>query len=86
MSMAEAMLFVASNTNPINGVKIAPPMIAITMHEPPSLVFGPNSFNPSAKIVGNINDMKKLVRKIAQSPIQPGKSTPVPTSMTLIRL
>jgi hypothetical protein len=31
------------------------------MKDPPIFVFGPNSFTPSAKIVGNMTDMKKLV-------------------------
>src|SRR5277367_669042 len=68
------MLWVASKIRPMMGVKIAPPMTAITISDPPIFVFGPSPFNPSAKIVGNISDMKKLVRKIAQRPIQPGSS------------
>jgi hypothetical protein len=73
-------------SNPIRGVKIAPPIIAITISEPPSFVFGPNSFNPRPKIVGNISDMKKLVRKIAHNPSQPGNHTPTATSATFARL
>ena len=61
---------------PIAGVKTAPPTMAITIKEPPILVFGPSRFNPNAKIVGNISDMKKLVRNTAHNPTQPGSSTP----------
>ena len=81
--MAVAMLRVAWNTNPSKGGNTAPPMIAITIIDPPSFVLGPSPLIPRAKIVGNIKDMKKLVRKNAQTPTQPGKSTPVATSARL---
>ena len=65
--MAVAMLLVAWKTSPSRGGKTAPPMIAITISDPPSFVLGPNPLIPRAKIVGNIKDMKKLVRKIAHT-------------------
>jgi len=74
------MLLVGSKTRPIKGVNTAPPIIAITMNEPAIFVFGPRPFKPSAKIVGNISDIKKLVRNTAQSPNEPGNSMAMPTS------
>ena len=68
MSIAFAMLPVTSKSKPIRGVKTAPPIMAITINDPPNFVFGPKPFKPRAKMVGNISDMKKLVKKIAQSP------------------
>ena len=59
--------------NPISNGNIAPPTIAITRSEPPSFVFGPRPLRPSAKIVGNISDMKKLERRIVHTPGQPGE-------------
>ena len=56
----------------MTGVKAAPPTIPITIIEPPSFVLGPSSFRPRAKMVGNIKDMKKLVRNIDHRPTQPG--------------
>ena len=52
--------------------------------DPPILVFGPNPLTPKANMVGNINDMKKLVRNIAHKPIQPGKKMPMITKPILI--
>ena len=52
--------------------------------EPPILVSGPSPLIPSAKMVGNIRDMKKLVAKIAHRPIQPGCTTLTPTRSTLV--
>ncbi len=57
------------------GVSTAPPTMAITSKEPPILVLGPSFFNPRAKMVGNISDMKKLVIKSAHNPTQPGRVT-----------
>lgn len=48
-----------SETWPINGGKTAPPTIAITINDAAFLVCGPRSLIPSAKIVGNMIDMKK---------------------------
>ena len=62
---------------PLIQVRTAPPMIAITMSEPTSLVLGLNSLMPSARVVGNTGDKKKLVSKIAHSPTQPGHVTPI---------
>src|SRR5450432_786318 len=81
-----AKLFDLSAIKPIRGVKTAPPMIAITSSDPPSFVFGPSPFNPSAKIVGNISDIKKLVRNNAHNPIQPGIATPMSASKTFTAL
>ena len=37
---------------------------AITISDPPILVFGPSPFSPRAKIVGNMSDMKRLVNNM----------------------
>ena len=73
MIIARAMLFAA--ISPINGVKTPPPIIAITINDPAIFVFDPSPLIPSAKIVGNINDIKKLDRNIDHTPIHPGKTT-----------
>ena len=39
--------------------------MAITNNDPASFVFGPRPFKPSAKIVGNMIDRKKLAITIA---------------------
>jgi len=49
----------------------APPMIAMTMNEAASFERLPRPKIPSAKIVGNMIDMKKKLRKRAMSEIQP---------------
>ena len=72
MIIAMAMLPVLSAINPITGVNAAPPMIAMMIIDPPILVFGPSSFIPNAKIVGNMRDMKKLVKNTAHNPTHPG--------------
>ena len=46
---------------PIRGVTTAPPKIVITITELPIFVCSPNPFRLDAKIVGYINDIKKLV-------------------------
>jgi hypothetical protein len=46
----------------MNMGKIAPPTIAITIHEEAFFVFSPKSLIPKAKIVGNMMDMKKKIR------------------------
>ena len=71
--------------SPIAGVRTAPPTIPMMMKDPPIFVFGPNPFTPSAKIVGNMTDMKKLVSSIAHTPSHPGKSTPRVTSTMFTR-
>jgi len=58
----------------MTGVRTGPPMIDIPKREPPIFVLGPRPRRPSAKMVGNMTDMKKLVRKMAQRPIHPGKA------------
>ena len=50
-------------------------MTDMMMMDPPNFVFGPNSLMPSAKIVGNMSDMKKLVMNTAPTPSQPGNKT-----------
>jgi hypothetical protein len=65
---------------------MAPATMATTIIDPPIFVFGPSPWIPNAKMVGNMRGMKKLVRKIDQSPIQPGSSTPTATKPTLARL
>src|SRR5664279_1729522 len=78
------MLWNVSEISPITGVNTAPPTIAITSSEPPIFVFGPSPFKPIAKIVGNMSDMKKLVRNTHHNPNQPGNSTPSETSTCLL--
>ena len=86
MHIAIAIFPTYSAINPIKGVKTTPPTIAITRMEPPILVCSPNPLILDAKIVGYINDMKKLVKKIAHTPIHPGNKTPRPTSKILTKL
>lgn len=81
-----AILSVVSEMYPIKGVHRAPPIIAITRIEPPIFVFLPSPLMLEAKMVGYINDIKKLVKKMAHIPIQPGTKMPIPTRMTLTRL
>ena len=64
----------------MSGVRIAPPTMAITINDPPSLVFGPSPFRPRAKIVGNMSDMKKLVANNAHRPAQLGRNMAKPTN------
>ena len=59
-------------------------MMAITIRDEAAFVWGPKPLIPSANIVGNMRDMKKLVMKIAMVPIQPGKITANATSITFI--
>jgi hypothetical protein len=68
------------------GVSTAPPMIAMMRRDAPIFVFSPSPSTPSAKIVGYITDMKKLDRKMAHNPAQPGVKTPIVKSATLITL
>src|SRR5882757_6075037 len=68
---ATCMLPVLSEINPINrGVK-APPIIDITRKEDASLVSSPKSLIPSAKIVGNMIDIKKGVAMTAYTATSP---------------
>jgi len=80
MIIAIAILPVLSAIKPIIGVHTAPPIMAIIMNEPPSFVFRPKHFTPNAKIVGNMSDIKKLVRKIDQTPTHPGNKIPMLTN------
>ncbi len=48
-----------SAINPISGGQKAPPATAITRNDDPFFVSVPKSLIPSAKIVGNITDIKK---------------------------
>ena len=82
--MAAAMLWVNWKISPMAGGAQAPPMIDMMMMEPPNFVFGPNPLMPSAKMVGNMSDMKKLVMNTAPTPSQPGNKTPMPTSAVLM--
>ena len=74
-TIAIAILLVSINIQPIIGVKTAPPIIAITSSEEPIFVLTPSPRIESAKIVGNITDMKKLVQKTDHNPIHPGNNT-----------
>ena len=47
--------------------QIAPPMMAMTMNDPPTLLSAPSPCKPSAKMVGYIRDMKKLVEDSPQA-------------------
>ena len=80
------MLFVICAIKPIRGVHSDPPIMAITRIDPPTFVFSPNPLILEAKIVGYINDIKKLVKKIAHIPIQPGIRILNPTNIILIML
>ena len=59
---------------PITGVRAAPPMIDITISAPPVFVRVPNPFTPSAKMVGNIMDMKNPTVTRQPTPSQPGRN------------
>ena len=50
--MAVAMLCVASKIRPMMGVKMAPPMTAITIREPPTFVLGPSAFESQRENCG----------------------------------
>jgi len=52
-------MFDWSAMKPISFGRRAPPMIAITMNEDAFLAREPSPWMPSAKIVGNMIDMKK---------------------------
>src|ERR1019366_10061488 len=69
---------------PSPGGMMAAPASAITITAPPSLVLGPKSFTPVAKIVGYIIDMKKLVATSAHQPAMPGCRMPTSISAMLI--
>src|SRR6202011_4976998 len=60
-----------SATAPITFGKIAPPMIAITMNDDAFFAHRPRPKIPSAKIVGNMIDMKKYVRNTHATDTQP---------------
>ncbi len=60
---------------PITLVSAAPPRIAITSSDPAVLVFAPMPFRPSAKMVGNMMDMNRLVVSRQIVPTQPGCTT-----------
>ena len=70
-NIAKRMCPVASETSPIAAVNTAPPMIAMTISEAPSLVRSPRPRIEAAKIVGNMIDMKKLDSVSAPSPTPP---------------
>ncbi len=55
----------------------------MTMSEPPSLVSEPRPLRPMAKMVGNMMDMKRLVRRMAQVPARPGWAMPTASSRML---
>jgi hypothetical protein len=78
------MLPVFTAINPIRGGKKAPPTMAITINELPIFVFGPIPLIPNAKIVGNINDIKKLVMNNDINPTQPGSTMAISISTILI--
>ena len=78
------MFLVESAMIPISGVSTAPPMMAITISDPPTLLSEPRPWRPRAKIVGYIRDMKKLVRKIVHTPTQPGWKTATETKAMLM--
>lgn len=65
-------IFVDSDISPIKGGKKAPPTMAMTIIDPPIFVWTPSPLILSAKLVGYISDIKKLVKNIVQTPIHPG--------------
>ena len=68
-------MFVATETYPIILVSAAPPIMAITIIEPAVLVLAPIPLIASAKIVGNMTDMKKLVINRQPTPTHPACTT-----------
>src|SRR6187431_2715225 len=60
-TMTARWIVVRSDTNPITAVSTAPPMIAMMTSDDPALARGPRFLTLSAKMVGNISDIKKLV-------------------------
>ena len=60
-----------SANQPIKGGMSAPPTITITISKDPNLVCCPNPRMPSAKIVGYMIDMKKQLKKSAETESQP---------------
>ena len=82
--MASAILCVLSDIKPIIGGKTAPPTIAMTINDPPSLVFSPSPLIPNAKMVGNMSDIKKLVRNMDHTPAHPGIKIAISTRVILV--
>ena len=64
-------------------VNAAPPRMAMTRSEPAVLVFSPMPLSPSAKMVGNMMDMKRLVVSRHMTPTQLGRVTAMRPSTTL---
>ncbi len=60
-----------SASQPMSMGMMAPPTMAITMKAEALLVCGPSPWMPSAKMVGNMIDMKKKLAKSAPTEIQP---------------
>lgn len=56
-------ILVLSAMSPMTGGKTAPPTIDITTNDDAFFVFGPRSLIASAKMVGNMIDMKKNTPK-----------------------
>ena len=74
-----------SETKPISAVNTAPPIIAIITSDEPALVCEPRPLTLSAKIVGNISDIKKLVDARAIRPPKPGAKIAKVHRPTLIK-
>ena len=74
-----------SAIQPMNIGKMAPPTIDITIKEDAFLVFSPSPFIPRAKMVGNMMDMKKKIRKSERIENQPILRLTIGNSSTHIR-
>lgn|SRR5690606_9269256 len=73
-----------SAINPIAGGQKAPPATAITRKDEPFFVSVPKSATPSAKIVGNMIDIKKYVVNNENTETQPISIITITTNMVLI--
>src|SRR5271163_2245368 len=68
-------MFETSEMRPIAAGTNAPPMMAITRNDEARLVSGPRVFRLSAKIVGNMMELKKPTRTIATTAGKPEETT-----------
>src|SRR6185503_10826415 len=82
-TIAKRICPVLSDTRPIRFVNTAPPMIAMTINDEPSLVRSPRPRIDAAKIVGNMMDMKKLAISRAAVPTVPPTATAIAQSTML---
>ena len=72
-------MLLTSEIRPITAGISAPPMIDITRSDEPRFVRAPRFFRLSAKIVGNIMELKKPARTIARTEARPEAPIPMTT-------